>query len=54
VAGTVGYFGGRSATHAILEIVAPQMHQEHAQEQLREAKANLNHRLAEAQRLPVE
>ena len=54
VAGTVGYFGGRATTHAIIKMIAPQLLRQDEQEHLRQAKAKLNRGIAEAQRLPIQ
>jgi hypothetical protein len=52
IAGTAAYIGGRSATRAILELVAPEMFRRQEGEQLAAAKAGIERRIAKLQEWP--
>ena len=52
VLGTVGYIGGRSATHTILEIFAPQMIHQREREQLAFVKSGIERTIAKLQAWP--
>ncbi len=54
VTGTVGYVGGRSATHAVLELAAPEILQQQERQQLATVKAGIEQEITNAQKWPHE
>lgn len=53
VAGTVGYIGGRSATHVVLDILAPDLIQQYEREQLNTVTAGIEQTIAAARDWPA-
>ena len=52
LAGTVGYFGGRSATHLILQVLSPEMLRQQEQQKLAEVKERIALKLKAVQTWP--
>ncbi|MCY2994997.1 MAG: hypothetical protein NTY19_45115 [Planctomycetota bacterium] len=52
VTGTVGYIGGCSATHTILQMISPAMLQQQERQQLASVQSNIERTIATAQKWP--